>query len=333
MARLAPLAVTMGEPAGIGPELVAKAWLARRQAGLPPFYWLGDAAAITTHADVPVAHIDAPAAAAAAFADALPVLPLPLPATARPGHPDPANAAAVLAAIEHAVAHARAGAAAAVITAPVAKHVLYQAGMTHPGQTELLADLCGLAADDVAMMLAAPALKVVPLTIHEALRAVPDLISRDLILRRARIVHRAMQRDFGLTAPRLAITGLNPHAGENGALGREEIEVIAPAIAALAAEGIAVSGPHAADSLFHAQARAGYDVALTMYHDQALIPLKTLDFHGGVNCTLGLPIIRTSPDHGTAFDIAGKGCANPASFIAALGLAGKMASARLRHDR
>ena len=325
MARLAPLAVTMGDPAGIGPELVAKA-------GLPPFYWLGDAATITALADVPVARIDAPAAAAAAFANALPVLALPLAVMATPGQPDAANAPAVLAAIEQAVAQARAGAAAAVITAPVAKHVLYQAGMTHPGQTELLAHLCGLAAEDVAMMLAAPALKVVPLTIHEPLRAVPDLISRDLIVRRARIVHRALQRDFGLTAPRLAITGLNPHAGEKGTLGREEIDVIVPAVAALVAEGVTVSGPHAADSLFHAQARAGYDVALTMYHDQALIALKTLDFHGGVNCSLGLPIIRTSPDHGTAFDIAGQGRANPASFIAALSLAGKMAAARLRHD-
>jgi len=332
MAGRPPLAVTMGDPAGIGPELAAKAWQARRRASLLPFYWIGDPAALAAVSPVPLREIGAPHEAAAAFPDALPVLPMALARPPRPGRPDEANAATVLASIDRAVADARAGEAAAVVTAPVAKHVLYQAGWCHPGQTEYLADLCDRTPADVAMMLAAPMLKVVPVTIHVALADVPALIDRALIERRARIAHAALVRDFALPAPRLAVCGLNPHAGEGGALGREEIDIIAPAIAALRQDGIDASGPHAADSLFHADARASYDAALAMYHDQALIPLKTLDFHGGVNCTLGLPVIRTSPDHGTAFAIAGRDAANPSSFIAALTLAARMAAARASHD-
>lgn len=272
------------------------------------------------------------AEAAGAFATALPVLALE-PHLAEqvpycPGEPDPAGARLALASLRHATQLAVDGTASGVVTGPIAKARLADEGFEHPGQTEYVADACGVAAEDAVMLLAGPQLKAVPLTVHCALADVPRLISQDLICRRARIVARAMVRDFGIAAPRLAVCALNPHAGEEGRMGCEDQEVIAPAIAALRAEGIDASGPHAADSLFAPHARPTYDVALAMYHDQALIPLKALDFDNGVNMTLGLPVVRTSPDHGTAFGIAGKGTASPGAMIAAIRLAGEAAARR-----
>ncbi|MFZ5608696.1 MAG: 4-hydroxythreonine-4-phosphate dehydrogenase PdxA [Pseudomonadota bacterium] len=325
-----PLAVTMGEPAGIGPEIIAKAWRRGHELGLPPFFMLGAPEAIRAiDRHVPVIEIAAPEAAGTVYADALPVLPLPLSHEVTPGRPQPAAAQAVIAAIRHAVALVQEARAAALVTAPIAKGVLYQAGFTHPGQSEFLAELCHVPVADIAMLLASPRLRVAPLTIHVPLAQVAKQITEDLIVRRGRVLAAALKRDFRIPEPRIAVCALNPHAGEGGALGREEIDVIAPAMARLRGEGLAVSGPHAADSLFHEDARAHYDAALAMYHDQALIPLKTLDFHDGVNITLGLPIVRTSPDHGAAFAIAGKGMADPRSMIAAIGAAAKLA--RNRH--
>jgi len=326
-----PLALTMGEPAGIGGEIALMAWL-RRDEGLPPFFLLDDPARIAAlarriHRDVPLAVIDAPEQAATHFATALPILPVELAKLSVPGHLDPANAEAVLTAIRRAVALVREGRAAGIVTNPIHKHVLYEAGFRHPGHTEFLAEL---AAENgrvpmPVMMLACPELRVVPVTIHLPLkRAIADLTT-EMIVETGEIVARDLARRFGKSAPRLAVAGLNPHAGEGGALGKEDDEIVRPAVEALKRLGIAATGPWAPDSMFHADARAGYDAALCMYHDQALIPIKTLDFHGGVNVTLGLPFIRTSPDHGTALDIAGTGRANPASLIAALKLARTMA--------
>jgi 4-hydroxythreonine-4-phosphate dehydrogenase len=328
----APLAVTMGEPAGIGGEITLKAWAARRARSLPPFFVLDNPKRLAALAralglDVPMREIAAPAEAAALFDTALPVLAQPLAAPVAPGRPDPAHAPAVLAAIARAVDLASSGAAAGVVTNPIHKQTLYAAGFRHPGHTEYLAALTRAPAPPV-MMLACPGLRVVPATIHLPLAAVPAALDRAALVRLGATVAAALRADFGIEAPRLAFAGLNPHAGEGGALGREEIEIIAPAVAELCAQGIAARGPDPADSLFHAAARAGYDAAICMYHDQALIPLKTIDFAGGVNVTLGLPITRTSPDHGTAFDIAGTGRADPASLIAALALAGEIAARR-----
>ena len=324
----APLAVTMGDPAGIGGELTVMAWARRIAARLPPFYAIDDPARLRRiGGSLPVAEIDHPSEAMAVFGEALPVLPLPLPAPQPPGQPVAANAGAVIASIERAVADVGAGRAAAVVTNPINKRALHEgAGFAYPGHTEFLAALGKV--ETPVMMLAAPGLRVVPLTVHCALRDIFNGITRDSILRTARILHEAMRRDFALPAPRIAVSGLNPHAGEGGSMGREEIEIIAPAIAALQAEGIATSGPWPGDTMFHEDARAGYDVALCMYHDQALIPLKTLDFHRGVNITLGLSFVRTSPDHGTAYDRAGTGTADPRSFIEALRTARAMADAR-----
>jgi len=321
----------MGDPAGIGGELTVMA-RARRAQGLPPFYALDDPARLSVIAQTlapscPVIEIDDPSEACAAFDHGLPVMPLPLAAPQPPGQPVAANARAVIASIERAVADARAGRAAAVVTNPINKRALHEgADFAYPGHTEFLAVLGGV--DTSVMMLAAPGLRVVPLTVHVALRDVIAGITRESILATARILHEAMRRDFALPSPRIAVSGLNPHAGEGGSMGREEIEIIAPALAALRAEGIDASGPWPGDTMFHDDARAGYDVALCMYHDQALIPLKTLDFHRGVNITLGLPFVRTSPDHGTAYDRAGKGTADPRSFIEALRAARAMADAR-----
>lgn len=321
----------MGDPAGIGGELTIMAW-ARRGDGLPPFYAIDDPARLAIIAETlgqscPVIMITDPAEAPDAFARGLPVLPLPLAAPQPPGQPVAANAQAVITSIERAVADARAGRAAAVVTNPINKRALHEgAGFAYPGHTEFLAVLGGV--ETSVMMLAAPGLRVVPLTVHVALRDVFAGITQDGIATTARILHAAMRRDFALPSPRIAVSGLNPHAGEGGSMGREEIEIIAPAIAALRAEGIDVSGPWPGDTMFHDDARAGYDVALCMYHDQALIPLKTLDFHRGVNITLGLPFVRTSPDHGTAYDRAGKGTADPRSFIESLRTARAMADAR-----
>lgn len=325
-----PLALTMGEPAGIGGEIALQAWRQRREAGLEPFFLLDDPERLRRLAAaldwaVPVRPIDHPAEAAGVFAKALPVLPLAVPVEAPPGRLDPANAEAVLQAIRRAVALTLAGEAAAVVTNPIHKQVLMDAGFSHPGHTEFLAELAPGGATPV-MMLACPQLRVVPVTVHLPLAEVPRRLTTALIVESGEITAAALRRYFGIAQPRLALAGLNPHAGEGGKLGREEAEVVAPAVERLRAAGIAVAGPLPADSLFHAAARAHYDAALCMYHDQALIPIKTLDFEGGVNVTLGLPFIRTSPDHGTALDIAGQGKASPRSLIAALRLAAGMAA-------
>lgn len=323
----------MGEPAGIGGEIAVQAWR-RRGEGVPPFYAIDDPARLAALArrfdwDVPVRPIDRPEEALSLFAEALPVVPIGAAPRARPGQPDRADARLVLAAIERAVADARDGRAAAVVTNPISKDALYRAGFRHPGHTEYLAELAGSTAPAI-MMLACPELRVVPVTIHHALREAIALLSTQAIVYAGQVVDAALRRDFGIANPRLAVAGLNPHAGEGGALGREDLDIVAPAVAELRAAGINARGPLAADTMFHERARRGYDAALCMYHDQALIPIKTIDFDGGVNVTLGLPFIRTSPDHGTAFDIAGRGVARADSLIAALRLAAAMAARRAR---
>ncbi len=316
------LALTMGDPAGIGGELTVSAWQALRRTG-PAFTVIDEPARL---AGIPVRTVETLAEAAAAFPDALPVLPQALAAAAVPGRPDRANAAATIASIERAVRLAQGGEASAVVTNPISKAVLYAAGFPHPGHTEFLGALTRCA--HPVMMLANDFLRVVPVTVHVSLRAALDGLTTAAIVATARITAAALREQFGIAAPRLAMAGLNPHAGEGGAMGDEEARLIAPAIAALRDEGIAVTGPHPPDTMFTPAARAGYDAAICMYHDQALIPLKTLDMASGVNVTLGLPIIRTSPDHGTAFDIAGQGRADPASLIAALRLAATLAGRR-----
>ena len=316
------LALTMGDPAGIGGELTVQAWQVLRGSG-PAFTVIDDPARLC---GIPVRTVGSLAEAAGVFDEALPVLPLELAVPPVPGSPDPLNSAAVIASIERAVRLALSREAAAVVTNPISKAVLYAAGFPHPGHTEFLAALTGCA--HPVMMLANKFLRVVPVTIHVGLRAALDSLTTDTIVTVSRITATALRLQFGIEAPRLAIAGLNPHAGEGGAMGDEEARLIAPAIAALRAEGINVSGPHPPDTMFTPAARAGYDAAICMYHDQALIPLKTLDMASGVNVTLGLPIIRTSPDHGTAFDIAGQGRADPASLIAALRLAATLAERR-----
>jgi len=330
-----PLAVTMGEPAGIGGEITLKAWLGRG-AGIPPFYLIDDLDRIAALArrlgwPVPVRPISAPEDALTVFADALPVAPIGITSRALPAHPDPADAPAILGAIETGVRHVLSGRAAALVTNPIHKDSLYRAGFPHPGHTEYLAALAG-ATEAPVMMLVCPALRVVPVTVHLALRQAIQRLCTSAIVHAGRVTEAALRRDFGVAAPILAIAGLNPHAGEAGGLGREEIEIIGPAIARLRAAGIDVRGPLAADTMFHAEARRSYDAALCMYHDQALIPIKTIDFDGGVNVTLGLPFVRTSPDHGTAFAIAGRGVARAESLIAALRLAAHMAARRAATD-
>ena len=328
------LALTQGDPAGIGPELALAAWSERVSRGIPAFAYLGDPELLRERArriglDVPLRVVDW-AQAASAFDETLPVIALDHVTSCNPGEPDPANAPGVIEAITRAVAAVRDGHAAALVTNPIAKSVLYAAGFPHPGHTEFLAELARTgdgAAPRPVMMIWSETLAVVPVTIHVPLADVPGLLTRDLIVETAIIVATDLERRFGMSRPRLALSGLNPHAGENGSLGREDDAVIAPAIAELKARGIDASGPYPADTMFHARARAQYDVALAMYHDQALIPIKTIAFDDGVNVTLGLPFIRTSPDHGTAFDIAGKGIARPDSLCAALRLADRMAGA------
>lgn len=327
-----PLAVSIGDPAGIGPELIVLAWAARRKAGLAPFVVVGGAnvlaaAAVARGAECPIQLIANPADAASVFGEALPVL-AGLDADYTPGSPDQAGAALALGSLEQATSLALHGAASAVMTAPIAKGELSKLGFDYPGQTEFLADQCRLAACDAVMMLAGPSLRTIPLTVHCALADVPGMITQDLICHKARISAAALARDFGIVHPRIAISALNPHAGEGGKFGHEEAQVITPAIETLRAEGIHATGPHPADALFAPHHRSHFDVALCMYHDQALIPLKALEFDSGVNVTLGLPIIRTSPDHGTAFDIAGKGLADPGAMIAAIRMAGDCAARR-----
>jgi 4-hydroxythreonine-4-phosphate dehydrogenase len=334
----APLALTLGEPAGIGPDIAIAVWRRRRELALPPFYLVADPAYVAARARglgaaLPIREV-APPDAATAFADALPIAPLDLKVTAAPGRPDATSAPAAIAAIRRAVADVLAGEASAIVTNPVAKNVLYRSGFAEPGHTEFLARLANEATGAVAhpvMMLWAPELAVVPVTIHLPLAEVPQRLDRDLIVTTGRIVDRDLRERFGIARPRLAIAGLNPHAGEDGALGPEDLAVVKPAVDALRAAGIEARGPLPADTMFHAAARASYDAALAMYHDQALIPIKTLAFDHAVNVTLGLPFVRTSPDHGTAFDIAGTGKADPASLIAALRLAARL-SARAHAD-
>jgi 4-hydroxythreonine-4-phosphate dehydrogenase len=329
-----PLALTLGEPAGIGPDITIKAWLRRKELGLPAFYLLGDRDVVADRAKAMGLAIElaelGPEDAAEAFAHALPIVTTGYSATATPGRPDEQSAAAALASIRQAVADVMAGRASAMVTNPIHKSVLYRAGFRHPGHTEFLAELAmtDRHAPQPVMMLWSPALAVVPVTIHLALREAITQLSSELIVSTARIVVADLKSRFGLKSPRLVLSGLNPHAGEEGSLGTEEITIIAPAIERLLADGIEVRGPLPADTLFHAAARQSYDCAICMYHDQALIPIKTLAFDDAVNVTLGLPLIRTSPDHGTAFDIAGSGAANPSSLIAALRLAARMASTR-----
>ena len=329
-----PLALTLGEPAGIGPDLALAVWRGHAQFDVPPFYILADPAFLGRRAlqlglQVPISLVS-PQAAAAAFPTALPVVSIDATVTAEPGRPDRSSAPAALASIRRAVADVLNGTAAAVVTNPVAKNVLYKSGFAEPGHTEFLAKLVqettGKSLRPV-MLLWSPELAVVPVTIHLPLRDIFNELSTGLIVETGRIVAHDLRTRFRLPQPRLAIAGLNPHAGEDGALGEEDRTIVAPAVAQLAAEGVAVRGPLPADSMFHASARATYDAALCMYHDQALIPIKTLAFDHAVNTTLGLPFVRTSPDHGTAFDIAGTGAADPASLIAALRLAARLAAA------
>ncbi len=324
----------MGDPAGIGGELTLRAWQLLRR-GPVCFVALDDPERLRALAgafglEVPIAVVPDPAAAVTVFPDALPLLPVPLAASPRPGEPDRANAAAVLASIERAAALAMRGAVGAVVTNPINKAALYDAGFPYPGHTEFLAALTGGRGQPI-MMLASPALRVVPVTVHASLRKSLEMITRQRIVAAAHTTAAALRRDFGLDAPRLAVAGLNPHAGEQGALGDEETTIIGPAIDELRRGGLDVSGPWPPDTMFTVAARTRYDVAICMYHDQALIPLKTLDMARGVNVTLGLPIVRTSPDHGTAYDVAGKGVADPSSLIAALTLAAEITVRRARH--
>ena len=337
------LALTMGEPAGIGPDITLAAWQQRDARALPPFALLGCPHVLRARAthlgvDIEIVEIAALAQAAGVFSRALPVLPSTgaapsMSPASTPGHPTPQTAAATIGAIELAVDLVRRGEAAGLVTNPIAKHVLYAAGFRHPGHTEFLAELAhwhwGTKVLPV-MMIASTELRVVPLTIHIPLAQVAGCLSRELIIDTVRITAAALMHDFGIARPRIAIAGLNPHAGESGTIGDEEVRILMPAIAALRAEGLQVSGPHAADTLFHTAARARYDVAIGMYHDQVLVPAKTLAFETGVNVTLGLPFVRTSPDHGTAFDIAGTGKASPESLICALQMAASMVHNRSR---
>ena len=327
-----PLALSIGDPAGVGPELACAAWALSGTADLAPFFVVGSKRVVEKAArhrglHMRVTAITDPAQAADAFDTALPVLDLG-DADYTPGQPTDEGAALALQSLETATTLVRQGRAAALVTGPIAKSRLARVGFTQPGQTEFVADACGVAHDDAVMMLAGPSLRVVPVTVHVALHAVPGLLTADLIERRARIAAQALRTDYGIAAPRLAVAGLNPHAGEDGRMGHEDGEAVAPAVAALRASGIDARGPLPADTMFHAAARETYDVAICMYHDQALIPIKALDFDEGVNVTLGLPIVRTSPDHGTAFAIAGTGEARPGATLAALRMAADCAARR-----
>ncbi|MGE3334463.1 MAG: 4-hydroxythreonine-4-phosphate dehydrogenase PdxA [Rhodospirillaceae bacterium] len=326
----APLVLTMGEPAGVGGEITLKTWTRRHE--LPPFFIIDDVERLAALAkqfgiDCPVAPIGAAADAISVFSRALPVMPLavPLPPITL-GAPSPASARAVVSAIDQAVDAVKSGAASGMVTNPIQKATLQNAGFTFPGHTEYLGHLAGGA--NAVMMLLIEQLKVVPVTVHVAIKDVARTLTAEAIVHCGRVTAAALQRDFGIARPRLAVAALNPHAGEKGKMGGEESSIIAPAVARLRESGIEVNGPAPADTLFHAAARRGYDAAICMYHDQALIPLKTLDFAGGVNMTLGLPFVRTSPDHGTACDIAARGVADPSSLIAALKTAGAVAARR-----
>lgn len=330
--RPKPLAVTMGEPGGIAPDITVKAWLRLRSTFERSFFVIGDVDVLKSRARMMGEHIgfaaiDRPEQAAKFYAEALPVLPHPTSRASEPGRADPANAEAVTGSIERAVKLALAGEVGAIVTNPIHKKVLYSAGFRHTGHTDFIAALAraqGHGAQPV-MMLAAPGLRTVPLTVHIPLREVAAALSSAMIQEQTLVVNADLKRFFGIAAPRIAVTGLNPHAGEGGALGEEERSIITPAIDELRRRGLEVEGPISADSAFHEEARSRFDVVICMFHDQALIPVKTIGFHEGVNATLGLPFIRTSPDHGTALSLAGTGRANPTSLICALQLAAAMA--------
>ncbi len=321
-----PIALTMGDPSGVSGEITAEAWAALRSDPTSPFVLIGDPDWIAHFA--PVSVVSSLSDAEDCFAEAMPVMPLPCATPPVAGRPDPANAKSIISSITEAVAHVQAGRASAMVTNPINKKGLKDgADFAHPGHTEFLGALAGV--ERPVMMLAAPQLRVVPVTIHIALKDVAEALTPALLEDTLRVTHAGLIRDCGIASPRVAVAGLNPHAGEGGAMGREEIEIIKPVLDRLRIDGMNITGPHSADTLFHPAARATYDVAVCMYHDQALIPIKTVDFAGGVNVTLGLPFIRTSPDHGTAYDIAGQDKADPTSLIAALKLAGQMAGKRI----
>jgi 4-hydroxythreonine-4-phosphate dehydrogenase len=327
-----PLAVSVGDPAGIGPEIIGKAWEARHEQSLPPFFAIGDIGSFAPHWDGPVVKITDPADTFKHFDNALPVIQLHSCISVVPGVPDLDGAQCAYQALEMAIGFARAGSAAALVTGPVSKAQLYAVGFTHPGQTEFIAERCGVSKNNAVMMLAGPDLRVVPMTTHIPLASVAGLIDGRLIRQRLRATAKGLQRNFGIERPRLAVAGFNPHAGEAGNMGREEIDLFLPAIAQIVSEGFDVVGPLPADTMFHAEARSHYDAAVCAYHDQALIPLKTLYFHDAVNITLGLPVVRTSPDHGTAFGIAGQNIAMPNSMIAAIKMAEMAALNRMAAD-
>ena len=325
-----PLAVTLGDPAGVGPEIIAGAW-SQRAPGDRPFVVYGDAACLE-RAGAPVARVEGPSAAGSRFASALPVVDIPLPSPVDPGHPSAAAAGSVISWIAAATQACLSGEACGLVTAPISKAVLKSAGFSHPGHTEYIGELTAIAPfrgeRGPVMMLAAADLRVSLATIHVPLAEVAAALSVEGLLRTARVTAEALSRDFGVSRPRLAMAALNPHAGESGEIGREEINLIRPAADALRREGLDIEGPLPADSLFAPEIRQRFDAVICMYHDQALIPIKMLDFWGGVNLTLGLPVVRTSPDHGTAFDIAGKGLARADSFLAALRMADEIAGRR-----
>lgn len=323
-----PLAVSMGDPAGIGPEIIAKSWAVREAQALPPIFAVGDVRAIEAVWDGPIARIHDPEEALEAGRTALPVLSVNDAGEIKPGQPDVDGARCALVSMEVATGLTLAGATGGLVTGPVSKAQLYDIGFQYPGQTEFVAERCGVSRENTAMMLAGPTLRVVPITTHVPLAAVRDLLTIDRVLAKARVTVRGLIRNFGIERPRLAIAGFNPHAGESGALGDEEIRILEPAIGILREEGVDVVGPLAADTMFHPRARARYDAALCCYHDQALIPIKTLHFDEGVNMTLGLPIVRTSPDHGTAFAIAGQNVAEPGAMIAAIRMAAQASERR-----
>ena len=329
-----PIALTMGEPAGIGGEITLKAWRTREASGLPPYFVVDDAARLQRIAtqlewDIPVAEIEKPEDAIDKFGNALPVIPLEVPPAVVPGCPRPETSAAVVSSIERAVEYVKGGQAAAIVTNPIQKKALYDCGFRYPGHTEFLATFADGDAQPV-MMLACEQLRVVPVTVHQPLRKAIDSLRSESIVETVRATVRALRQDFAIDRPHVMIAALNPHAGEEGAMGREEIDIIAPAVEELKQAGYFVTGPTPADTLFHDRARTAYDAAVCMYHDQALIPLKTIDFSTGVNITLGLPFVRTSPDHGTALEIAGTGVADESSLVAALKIAARMAGNRTR---
>lgn len=327
-----PFVVSLGDPAGIGPEITAKAWEARTKAGLLPFFAVGDIDSIRAVWDGPIRNIESAGEVAEIFDEALPVWHLDSSGPITPGQPTHEGALIALKSLEVGAGLARSGVAGALITAPVSKSQLYKVGFNYPGQTEFVAEHCGVSRSNATMMLAGPGLRVVPVTIHVPYKDVPALLTVELIKARAHATARGLTRNFGIANPRLAIAGLNPHAGENGDIGREEIDIVAPAVTELLAEGIDITGPHTPDAMFTPWMRDTYDAALCLYHDQGLIPLKALYFDEGVNMTLGLSIIRTSPDHGTAFAIAGEDKAHPGAMIAAVRMAAEAARNRALVD-